>query len=138
MRVGRPVHRVGHVPFRRRGTFTPLSPTTLGAARSAALCLKPGFDTRAESSAFSLLATTVTVQPYVRFLERVAAVGGDMLFKIALALLAIWVLGVIGLYSAGDLVHVLLLVGLMLLLLALLKARDAAARRAVDRSTDCP
>lgn len=125
-------------PFRRRGTFTPLSPTTLGAARSAALCLKPGFDTRAESSAFSLLATTVTVQPYVRFLERVAAVGGDMLFKIALALLAIWVLGVIGLYSAGDLVHVLLLVGLMLLLLAFLKARDAAARRAVDRSTDCP
>ena len=61
-----------------------------------------------------------------------------MLFKIALALLAIWVLGVIGLYSAGDLVHVLLLVGLMLLLLAFLKARDAAARRAVDRSADRP
>ena len=61
-----------------------------------------------------------------------------MLFKIAFALLAIWVLGVIGLYSAGDLVHVLLLVGLMLLLLAFLKARDAAARRAVDRSADRP
>ena len=125
-------------PFQRRGTFTPLSPATQGAARSAALCLKPAFDTRAESSAFSLLATTVTVQPYVRFLERVAAVGGDMLFKIAFALLAIWGLGVIGLYSAGDLVHVLLLVGLMLLLLAFLKARDAAARRAVDRSADRP
>ena len=61
-----------------------------------------------------------------------------MLFKIAFALLAIWGLGVIGLYSAGDLVHVLLLVGLMLLLLAFLKARDAAARRAVDRSADRP
>src|SRR5687768_8129347 len=73
-------------PFRCRGTFTPLSPTTQGAAHSAALCLKPAFDTRAESSAFSLLATTVTVQRHVRFLERVAAVGGDMLFKIAFAL----------------------------------------------------
>jgi Family of unknown function (DUF5670) len=61
-----------------------------------------------------------------------------MLFKIAFALLAIWVLGVIGLYSAGDLVHVLLLVGLMLLLLAFLKARDAAARRALGQSADRP
>ena len=61
-----------------------------------------------------------------------------MLFKIAFALLAIWGLGVIGLYDAGDLVHVLLLVGLLLLLLAFLKARDAAARRAVDRSADRP
>ena len=125
-------------PFRRRGTFTPLSPTTQGAGRSAALCLKPAFDTRAESSAFSLLATTVTVQRHVRFLERVAAVGGDMLFKIAFALLAVWVLGLIGLFSAGDLVHVLLLVGLMLLLLAFLKARDAAARRAANQSADRP
>jgi hypothetical protein len=124
-------------PFRCRGTFTPLSPATHGAARSAAPCLKPAFDTRAESSSiFSLLATTVKVQ-HVRFLERVAA-GGDMRFKIAFALLAIWGLGVIGLYSAGDLVHVLLLVGLMLVLLAFLKARDAAARRAVDRPADRP
>ncbi len=53
-----------------------------------------------------------------------------MLFKIAFALLAIWLLGVVGLYSVGDLVHVFLLVGLMLLLLAFLRARDAAARRA--------
>jgi hypothetical protein len=49
-----------------------------------------------------------------------------MLFKIALVLLAAWVLGVVGVYTVGDLVHVLLLVGLMLLLLALLRARDAA------------
>jgi hypothetical protein len=39
------------------------------------------------------------------------------------------VLGVLGLYRIGDLVHVLLLVGLMLLLMGALKARDAAAAR---------
>src|SRR5687768_13330154 len=61
-------------PFRCRGTFTPLSPTTQSAAHSVALCLKPAIDTQAESSAFSLLATSVTVQRRVRFLERVAAV----------------------------------------------------------------
>ena len=57
-----------------------------------------------------------------------------MLFKIALVLLAAWLLGVLGVYRAGDLVHVLLLVGLMLLLLAFLRARDAAVRRAVGPS----
>ena len=53
-----------------------------------------------------------------------------MLFKAAIALLAIWLLGcdMVGVYRVGDLVHVFLLVGLMLLLLAMLKARDAALR----------
>ena len=51
-----------------------------------------------------------------------------MLFKAAFALLAIWLLGMVGVYRVGDLVHVFLLVGLMLLLLAMLKARDAALR----------
>ena len=51
-----------------------------------------------------------------------------MLLKIALLLLGAWLLGVVGVYNAGTFVHVLLLVGLMLLLLAMLKARDAAAR----------
>ena len=55
-----------------------------------------------------------------------------MLFKTAFVLLGAWLLGVLGLYSIGDLVHVLLLVGLMLLLLAVLKARDAAAARGND------
>ena len=59
-----------------------------------------------------------------------------MLFKIALVLLSLWLIGVVGVYSAGDLVHVLLLVGLMLLLLAFLRARDAAARRAGSGSAD--
>jgi hypothetical protein len=40
----------------------------------------------------------------------------------------LWLLGLVGVYRVGDLVHVFLLVGLMLLLLAMLKARDAALR----------
>ena len=52
-----------------------------------------------------------------------------MLLKIAFVLLSAWLLGVLGLYRIGDPVHVLLLVGLMLLLLGGLKARDAAAAR---------
>jgi hypothetical protein len=59
-----------------------------------------------------------------------------MLFKISFVLLIAWLLGVVSGYRAGDLVHVLLLVGLMLLLLAFVRARDAAARRAVGGSPD--
>jgi hypothetical protein len=55
-----------------------------------------------------------------------------MLLKIAFVLLIAWLLGVVGLYRIGDLVHVLLLVGLMLLLLGALKARDAAVVRGRD------
>jgi hypothetical protein len=51
-----------------------------------------------------------------------------MLFKISIVLLSLWLFGVLGPYHVGDLVHVLLLVGLMLLLLAFLRARDAVAR----------
>jgi Family of unknown function (DUF5670) len=61
-----------------------------------------------------------------------AAAGGEMLFTLALILLAAWLLGVLGLYAAGDAVHVLLLIGLMLLLLSFLKARDAAAYRTTE------
>ena len=58
-----------------------------------------------------------------------------MLLKIAMVLLAAWLLGVVGVYSVGDRVHVLLLVGLMLLLLGIVRARDAAlaAAREADR-----
>ena len=55
-----------------------------------------------------------------------------MLLKIAFVLLIAWVLGVVGLYRIGDLVHVLLLIGLMLLLMGALKARDAAVARGRD------
>jgi hypothetical protein len=61
-----------------------------------------------------------------------------MLFKIACGLLIAWLLGVLGVYHVGDLVHVLLLVGLMLLLLAFLRARDAAIRRAITGRSDKP
>jgi len=59
-----------------------------------------------------------------------------MLLKAALLLLMVWFLGVLGFYDAGAIVHVLLLVGLMLLLLAALKDRDAAARQARDPNAD--
>ena len=55
-----------------------------------------------------------------------------MYFKIALALLTAWLLEVVGVYQAHTLSRVCLLVGIMFLLLALAKARDAAARRGKD------
>ena len=55
-----------------------------------------------------------------------------MLFKSAFVLLSVWLLGVVGLYRVGEIVHVLLLVGLLLLMLGALKARDAAIARARD------
>jgi hypothetical protein len=55
-----------------------------------------------------------------------------MLLKVALVLLAVWLIGVLGAYDIGDAVHVLLLVGGMLLLLGVLKARDAAVAAARD------
>jgi len=60
-----------------------------------------------------------------------------MLLKIVLVLLAAWFVGVLGVYSVGNAVHVLLLVGLMLLLLGFLKAREAAitAARAVEQTS---
>lgn len=59
-----------------------------------------------------------------------------MLFKAAITLLIIWLLSMFGVYRAGALVHVFLLIGLMLLLLAVLKARDAAVRRPGSRTED--
>ena len=49
-----------------------------------------------------------------------------MLFKSALLLLIVWMVG--GLAGFGDMTNVALLVGLLLLLLAFLKSRDNAAR----------
>jgi hypothetical protein len=54
--------------------------------------------------------------------------GGEMLLKIGLVLLVVWLLGIVGVYRLGQNVHFFLLVGLMLLLLGFLKARDAAGR----------
>jgi hypothetical protein len=51
-----------------------------------------------------------------------------MLFTIGAALLVVWAIGAAGPFAVGEIVHALLLVGLMVLLLAFLKARDAAAQ----------
>ena len=61
-----------------------------------------------------------------------------MFVKTGFVLLIAWLVGVLGLFQAGDLVHMLLLVGLMLLMLGLLKGRDAAAaeRRIVAKPPD--
>ena len=61
-----------------------------------------------------------------------------MLFKAALVLLAVWVLGLFGVYQIGDLFHGFLLVGLMLLLLGFLHAREAAVRPAVGTTKKTP
>ena len=52
-----------------------------------------------------------------------------MLFTVSLLMLVVWLLGVTVL-NFGDRAHVLLLVGLMVLLIAFLRSRDEAARRA--------
>jgi len=59
-----------------------------------------------------------------------------MLFKIAFVLLITWLLGVLGVFPLGAFVHVLLLVGLMLFLLAALNARDAAVLRRPDSPSE--
>jgi hypothetical protein len=59
-----------------------------------------------------------------------------MLFKIAIVLLSVWIIGVVGLFEVGDLVHVLLLGGLWLLLMAFAKAREAAVRATNGRSRE--
>jgi hypothetical protein len=64
--------------------------------------------------------------------------GGNMLVKTALGVLVTCVIGVLTVDRAGDLVHVLLLVGLGLLLLAFLRARDAAMRRAASDTNRTP
>jgi hypothetical protein len=53
-----------------------------------------------------------------------------MLSAVALTLLVVWLIAVGGPFEVGQMAHGLLLVGLMLLLLAFLKARDAATSRA--------
>ena len=52
-----------------------------------------------------------------------------MLFKTALTPLVAWLIGVLAVDRAGDFVHVVLLAGL---LLAFLRAREAAIRRAAS------
>jgi hypothetical protein len=59
-----------------------------------------------------------------------------MLFKVALSLLILWLLGVAGVYDVGTLVHILLLVGLMLLLLAVAKGLSSTPGRGAGSSPE--
>ena len=61
-----------------------------------------------------------------------------MLFKSAVVLLGAWLVAVLGLYRIGELAHVLLLLGLLLLLLAVVKSRDAAIRQAASQNSRKP
>ena len=63
-------------------------------------------------------------QPDGRCRDFGCAPGGDMLFKAAIVLLAIWLLGMVGVYRVGDLVQVFLLVGTDVVV-----ARDAQGAR---------
>ena len=90
---------------------------------------------RSNPPRFESLAATVIPQAYVSSPD-VRLLGGEMLFKVAFVLLLLWLLGMAGLYQVGDLLHLLLLVGLLLLMMAFIKARDAALRRAVDNVPD--
>ena len=65
--------------------------------------------------------------PSLSIAETGRAQEDDVLLKAAVLLLVGWLLGAIGMYDLGQPVHVMLLVGLMLLLVSVLKARDAAA-----------
>jgi Family of unknown function (DUF5670) len=56
-----------------------------------------------------------------------------MLFKTSFVLLATWLLGVLDVYSVGNVVHLLLLVGLMLALVATLRMLDGASGNGPDR-----
>ena len=59
-----------------------------------------------------------------------------MLFTSALALLVAWLIGLFAVPSARGLVHVLLLAGLALLLVAFLRAREDAMRRNANDRAD--
>jgi hypothetical protein len=52
-----------------------------------------------------------------------------VLIKAGAVLLLVWLVGALGLFDAGPFLHGLLLTGLMLLLLGVLKGREAAERR---------
>jgi hypothetical protein len=58
-----------------------------------------------------------------------------VLLAIALVLLTLWVIAALLPHRFDDMVHVLLIVGLMLLLLGFAKGRDEALRGSADKTT---
>ena len=75
------------------------------------------------------LASTTRSVPVPNRRDKPRGQGGIVLFTIALIVLGAWVVSLSGVFPGGDLAHVLLLAGLMLLLLAFVKGREAALRR---------
>lgn len=61
-----------------------------------------------------------------------------MILYIAVALLVAWTLGMLGVFALGNLVHVLLLVGLLLLLVVFLQMRDASGGPHAGHPVDGP
>jgi hypothetical protein len=58
-----------------------------------------------------------------RFAGDLGASQKEMFFRIALMLLVVWLLGIVGVYQLGEMVHAFLAVGLMFLFLAFLEGR---------------
>jgi hypothetical protein len=54
---------------------------------------------------------------------RTVARGGRMLFGIAVILLIAWILGLVGTYTIGAFVHVLLVIAVVLFIVGLLSGR---------------
>jgi hypothetical protein len=59
-----------------------------------------------------------------RSLQHETAGGGVMLYTLAVILLIAWLLGVVGTYTIGAFVHVLLVVAIVLFLVGLLSGRE--------------
>jgi len=55
-----------------------------------------------------------------------------MLVKTSLVLLLAWVLGLLGVYDIGEYFHAFLFIGLMLLPIAFMRAKEAARRADAD------
>jgi hypothetical protein len=108
------------------GSISGLSASGVRALRGRRLASRQSFFPHSDAVDRWFLASRTTRSR--RFSAAVLCTGGEMLFTTAIVLLAIWLLGIVGVYRIGDLVHVCLLLGLMFLLLAALKARDAALR----------
>ena len=120
--------------------FSPVFSTSLAAAgwrdwrsksSSRLAAVLPQF--RSQVSSLVRFSTS-SAQPTRVVFRVVGCAGGIVRIKFALALLVTWLVGVLFFSNAGDAVHVLLLVGLALLLLGFLRARDEAMRRALGNN----
>jgi Family of unknown function (DUF5670) len=74
----------------------------------------------------SRLAILATAQPLTVEVTRLATYSGGgqtMLYTLAVILLIAWLLGVVGTYTIGAFVHVLLVIAIVLFIIGLLNGR---------------